>query len=126
MVEDLAREMKASYPDLRRAWALRRQGRRSGYWQLIDPRTCFERVSQRVSGAFDVSVEDLVGTSQRRRISMARKVLAWLCVQEGLSRAEVGRFTGNRTRAAISYAIKSLDQRMADEPELRRQIESLS
>ena len=60
-----------------------------------------------------------------RRVSQARKILAWLCVQEGLSRAEVGRFLNHRSRAAISYLTKSLEKEMAESVDVRQQVESL-
>ncbi len=125
LIENLAREVKGSYPELRRAWAMQRHGRGSRYWQLIDPRSTYDRSANRVADALGVSVEDMVGPSQCRRTSSARKILAWVCVQQGLSRAEVGRFLGGRTRAAISYGIKTLNLRLEGEPELRRQVESL-
>ncbi|MHC5062995.1 MAG: DnaA N-terminal domain-containing protein [Planctomycetota bacterium] len=124
-IENLAREVKGSYPELRRAWAMQKHGRGSRYWELIDPRSTFDRFADRVADALGVSVDEMVGQSQSRRISMARKTLAWVCVQQGLSRAEIGRFLGGRTRAAISYGIKTLNKRLEGEPELRRQIESL-
>ena len=55
----------------------------------------------------------------------ARKIMAWLCVQEGLSRAEVGRFMNNRSRAAISYLTRSLEEEMARSTDIRRTVESL-
>ena len=56
---------------------------------------------------------------------MARKVLSFLCVQDGLSRAEVGRFMSGRTRAAVSYMTRSLAQDMAQKPEVRALVEGL-
>ncbi|MCA8943744.1 MAG: AAA family ATPase, partial [Planctomycetes bacterium] len=97
-IEELARNVRGGYPELRKAWSLERDGGRTHerYWQLIEPRSLFDRVQRRVSEALGVSLEELVGQSQRRRASHARKVLAWLCVREGLNRAEVGRFLGGR------------------------------
>ncbi len=127
-IEDLARSVRGGYPELRRAWAVDRDGGRHAdrYWQLIEPRSVFDRLQQRVAEALDVTPEELTGGSQRRRASQARKVLAWLCVQEGLSRAEVGRYLGGRTRAAISYSIKSLEKDMAENEALRLRVEGLS
>jgi hypothetical protein len=127
-IEELARRARGSYPEIRGAWTAERHGAgaRERYWQLIEPRSVFTRACERVGAAFDVGAEDLVGTSQRRRTSLARKVLAWLCVREGLSRAEIGRYLGGRTRAAISYSIKSLEEDMAGDTELRRRVEGLA
>lgn len=126
-IEDLARNSRGGYPELRAAWGADRAGGRTAerYWQLIEPRSLFERMQKRVVEALGVDPDELASDSQRRRASHARKVLSWLCVQEGLNRAEVGRFLGNRTRAAISYSIKTLEKSMAADPELRRSVEAL-
>ncbi len=126
-IERLAREVKGGYPELKRAWLIDRHARpelQRHYFELIDPRSTFERIRDEIVERFDVPVDELVGSSQRRRVSHARKVLSWLCVQDGLSRAEVGRYMG-RTRAAISYAIKSLEKDMDEDPALRRELEGL-
>jgi chromosomal replication initiation ATPase DnaA len=126
-IEDLARRVQGGYPDLRRAWALERDGgrvhRRS--FDLIEPQSAFARLCARVQQRFEIDAAELCGKSQRRITSRARKILAWLCVQEGLSRAEIGRCLGRRTRAAISYSIKALEAEMASDAELRRLVESL-
>lgn len=128
-VEDLARSVRGGYHELRRAWAEDRDRGGAGtsprYWKLIDPRPTFDRICKRVANACDVDAEELAGQTQRRRVSQARKILSWLCVQEGLSRAEVGRYLGGRTRAAISYAIKSLESEMVADAELKRRVEGL-
>lgn len=125
-IENLAQHSAASYPDLRAAWTRSREGalpRR--YLELVDPARVFQRVLERVSERLGVETAALLGKGQGRQISMARKVLAFLCVQEGLSRAEVGRFLAGRTRAAISYMTKTLAADMASKPEVRRLVEGL-
>ena len=128
-VESLAQQVQGGYLDLRRAWALERHGfaseRHAGYLKLIDPGAVFRRVLQRVAGRLQLQDADLLGRSQRRQISLARQMLAYLCVQEGLSQAEVGRYLGKRSRAAISYCIKTLEQRMVTSAEIRAQVEAL-
>ena len=79
----------------------------------------------RVCERLGVSAQELLGKGQGRRLSQARKVLAFLCVQEGLSRAEVGRFLGARTRAAVSYMTKSLAEDMAGSNDVRALVEGL-
>ena len=126
-VEDLARKMRGSYRDLRRAWALQREGRRmpTEYLRLIEPRSVFNQFRDRVAQRMGVTATELVGRSQARRVSQARKILAYLCVQEGLTRAELGRMLNGRSRAAISYSIKSLEREMAASPRVRQQVEGL-
>lgn len=128
-VEGLARDVKGSYSDLQRAWTMRRHGldheRHGNYLQLIDPSREFQRLRDRVSTKLDVPVEDLVGKSQTRRVTLARQALAWLCVRGGLSQAEVGRHMRGRSRASISYSIKTIEKRMADSAETRQLIEGL-
>ncbi|MBZ0151875.1 MAG: hypothetical protein K8J09_10115, partial [Planctomycetes bacterium] len=65
------------------------------------------------------------GKRQGRAISRARKVLAWLCLQNGLSGSEVGRFLAGRTRAAVSYMALTLQEEMKTSSELRTLVEEL-
>jgi chromosomal replication initiator protein len=124
-IESLAQHASGSYPELRAAWARSRAGRPAHYLQLIDPGRVFPRLCERVCERLGVAAADLLGKGQTRQLSLARKVLAFLCVQEGLSRAEVGRFLGRRTRAAVSYMTKSLAADMAGKPEVRALVEGL-
>jgi chromosomal replication initiation ATPase DnaA len=125
-IESLAQRAEVGYPELRAAWAVSRNGGLPPkYLELIDPGRVFARVRDRVCAQLQVSSQDLLGKSQGRRLSMARKVLAFLCVQEGLSRAEVGRFLCSRTRAAVSYMTRSLEEEMANSPETRALVEGL-
>ena len=128
-VETMAQQVQGGYLDLRRAWALQKHGladeRHSGYLQLIDPGTVFRRLHGQVASRLGVLEQDIVGRSQQRKVSFARQVLAYLCVQEGLSQAEVGRYLGRRSRAAISYCIKTLEGRMVRSAEIRQQVEGL-
>lgn len=127
-IERLAREVQGGFPELRRAWALDRHRSHpyieKKYFELIDPRRAFDRARDRVAAAYGIDPAELCGESQRRRVSQARKVLCWLCVRSGLSRAEVGRYLG-RTRAAISYAMKSLEGELAADEALLREVEGL-
>ncbi len=128
-IETMAQQVQGGYLDLRRAWALQKHGlaseRHPGYLQLIDPATVFRRLHGRVAQRLGIPQDDILGRSQHRRVSFARQVLAYLCVQEGLSRAEVGRYLGRRSRAAISYCIKTLEKRMAQSAGIRQQVEGL-
>ena len=62
---------------------------------------------------------------EAQAVSRARKVLAMACRQHGLSGSEVGRFLNGRTRAAISYMVRSLEKELERSPELRAQLEGL-
>jgi chromosomal replication initiator protein len=125
----LAQDVQGGFPELRRAWSIERQGahdpRHARYFELIDPRGTFERVRAAVAERFDVPVPDLMGDTQRRRVSQARKVLALVCVRAGLSRAEVGRFLG-KTRAAVSYMIQSIEAELGGDAELAALVEAVS
>lgn len=126
-IEQLARDVRGSWSDLRHAWAAQRRGLpvTKSHLQLIEPRGTFERLCARVGQRLQISLEELLAEGQGRRVSFARQVLAYLCVQEGLTRAEVGRYLGGRSRASISYAIKALEERMAQSETVRRQVEEL-
>ncbi len=127
-IHRLAQDVTGGFPELRRAWSLERHRDRPAtqkrYFELIDPRSTFERARGAVAAAFGVEIEELMGDTQRRRVSQARKVLAMLCVRSGLSRAEVGRFLG-KTRAAVSYMIQSLELELIADSELAQRVESL-
>ena len=128
-VEELARRVQGTWPEVREAWNLQRERRSPGcrtrYLELIEPGSAFWRLLARITARLSVTEEELMGRGQARRVTQARKVLAWLCVQEGLSQAEVGRFMRGRQRATVSYWTRSLRTEMARSAEVRRLVESL-
>ncbi len=125
-VEALAQEGVGSYPELRALWAQRRGASLPPkYLELIDPARVFARLRDRVAAACGVEAGALAAKGQGRAISRARKVLAWLCQQQGLSGGEIGRFLGGRTRAAVSYMCLSLQDELAKSPELRALVQEL-
>lgn len=125
-VENMARRCGGTYPELRASWARGRAGKPPArYLELIDPGRVFARTRERVARQFGVTADDLLGKSQSRAVSRARKVLALLCLEQGLSGGEVGRFLGGRTRASVSYMVRSLQTEMARSAELRGVIEGL-
>jgi chromosomal replication initiator protein len=125
-VEALAQQVQGTFPELRAAWASARGSRLPPkYLELIDPRAVFLRLRDRVAEKCGVAVDELPGKRQGRAISRARKVLAYLCLQQGLSGSEIGRFLGGRTRAAVSYMTLSLQQELTESAELRQLIEEL-
>jgi chromosomal replication initiation ATPase DnaA len=126
-VEALAQDVPGTFPELRAAWAKSRgQTLPPKYLELIDPGRVFARLRDRVAEKCAVPVQELPGKRQGRAVSRARKLLAWLCLQNGLSGSEVGRFLGGRTRAAVSYMALSLQKDLAASPELRRLLEELT
>lgn len=125
-IEGLAQRASGGFPELRAAWSRTRDGSfPRKYLELIDPGRTFGRMCDRVCERMGVDKQELLGMGQGRQVSMARKVLSFLCVQDGLSRAEVGRFMSGRTRAAVSYMTRSLAQDMAQKPEVRALVEGL-
>ncbi|MEY4675440.1 MAG: hypothetical protein RL148_3224 [Planctomycetota bacterium] len=124
-IESLAQSVQGSFPELRAAWAAQRGGRPAKYLELIDPARVYQRVRDRVAQVMGLTAADLAGPRQSRNLSLARKVIAYLCVQEGLSRAEVGRYLNSRSRASVSYMTLSLEQQMADSPEVRAMVEGM-
>lgn len=125
-VESLAQKVDGNFLELRAAWAQTRSGTRPPkYLELIDPASVFARVRDRVGERLGVTVVELLGKGQGRAVSRARKVLAMLCLEQGLSGGEVGRFLGGRTRASVSYMVLSLQEEMAKSAELRQQVEAL-
>jgi chromosomal replication initiator protein len=126
-VESLAQQVNGSFPELRAAWAQSRGASLPPkYLELIDPSRVFARLRDRVAEQCGLPAQELVGKRQGRAISRARKILAYLCLQQGLSGSEVGRFLGGRTRAAVSYMALSLQEELAKSADLRLQVEALS
>ena len=130
-VEALAQDCPGTYPELRAAWTRSRQANGNGrvlppkYLELIDPARVFARLRDQVAERFTVTAQDLLGKSQSRALSRARKVLALACLKHGLRGSEVGRFLNGRTRAAVSYMARSLQEELETSPELRAQLEGL-
>ena len=129
-VERLARDVRGTFTEVRRAWVLDKQGHSPAhsrpYLKLIDPGAVYRKVRDRVCERLGVLPADLLGESQARRASFARQVLAWLCVKDGLSQAEIGRFLGGRSRASICYAMKALEKRMGESSEVRELVEGMT
>ena len=126
MVESVAQQ-PATFPELRAAWARARGAKLPPkYLELIDPGSVFARLRDRVAEKCGVPAQELPGKRQGRAISRARKMLAYLCLQQGLSGSEVGRFLGGRTRAAVSYMALSLQTELANSAELRQLLEGLA
>lgn len=125
-VESLAERLHGSWPELRTAWLEAKNGRPpSRYLELADARKRFLRLRDRIATHFAVTTDSLMGPKQSRNLSLARKVLAWLCVQDGLSRAEVGRFLSQRSRSAVSYMTRSLEEEMKSSETVRSMVEGL-
>jgi chromosomal replication initiation ATPase DnaA len=125
-IESLAQKVTGSYPEIRGAWAASRgQNLPTRYLELIDPARVFGRVRDRIAERYGISPSDLCGKGQGRALSRARKVMALLCQQQGLSGGEIGRFL-KRTRAAVSYMLLSLQKELDKSPDLRREVEGLA
>lgn len=126
-VERLAQQVAGGYPEVRAAWAAQRgTPLPPKYLELIDPSRVFAKLRDRVAEKCAVPVQELPGKRQGRAVSRARKILAWLCLQNGLTGSEVGRFLGGRTRAAVSYMALSLQEELAKSPELRELVEAIA
>lgn len=125
-IESLAQKVTGSYPEIRVAWAASRgHTLPPRYLELIDPARVFGRVRDRIAERYGISTSDLCGKGQGRALSRARKVMALLCQEQGLSGGEIGRFL-RRTRAAVSYMLLSLQKELDKSPELRREVEELT
>ncbi|MBM4061012.1 MAG: hypothetical protein FJ265_07930 [Planctomycetes bacterium] len=125
-VEALAARCDGNFAELRAAWAQARGAALPPrYLELIDPARVFANLRDRVADRFAVAAAALPGKGQGRALSRARKVLAMLCLQQGLTGSEVGRFLGGRTRAAVSYLVRSLEGELARSAELRQLVEGL-
>lgn len=78
-----------------------------------------------VCGAFSLSRAQLLGSSRGRTETLARQAAFYLlCRRYGLSASEAGRVMGRDHTAAL-YSIRSLEQKMKNDPLLEKLVEQL-
>jgi chromosomal replication initiator protein len=80
-----------------------------------------------VAEAFDVSVEDLKGSSRRREISHARQIGMYLIRQHtGLSLPKVGEVFGGKDHTTVLYSCDKIAQLRNTDPNLSQTLRQLS
>ncbi|MEG3869871.1 MULTISPECIES: chromosomal replication initiator protein DnaA [unclassified Microcoleus] len=80
-----------------------------------------------VAEEFDVSVEDLKGSSRRREISLARQIGMYLIRQHtGLSLPKVGEVFGGKDHTTVLYSCDKIAQLRNTDPNLAQTLRQLS
>ena len=76
-----------------------------------------------ISDNYGIKVEDLVGTARNRNTSRARQTAMYLLHRDlKLTLKATGRLLGGRDHKTISHGIRQMQQRLAGEPQLVRDI----
>jgi chromosomal replication initiation ATPase DnaA len=121
-IEEIARDVRGSFVELRRAWQAVRKGlpHHAGTFRFVDPGAVFRRQIERIAKRLGLVEAEIVGGGQGRKASLARQWLAFECLREGMSQAEIGRHMDGRSRAAIHYAIRTFERRCSEDPEIRK------
>jgi chromosomal replication initiator protein len=89
------------------------------------PRT-LEQIMRAVARAYGVAVEELRGRSRRRRLVRPRQLAMYICrTSTDASLKDIGR-AFNRDHTSVMYAIGIVEQRVAERPQLRYELEALA
>jgi chromosomal replication initiator protein len=86
-----------------------------------------EAVLQAVVDIFQVSIEDLKGSSRRREISLARQVAMYLMRQHtDLSLPKVGEVLGGKDHTTVMYGCEKINQLKSQDSDLAQTLRKLS
>ena len=85
-----------------------------------------ERILNRVSQLFDISLADLQSNRRDARITRARQIAIYLIKElTELSLTDIGRCLGQRSHSAIHYSLQQISSKLPKDRILSQQIESL-
>lgn len=80
-------------------------------------------ITHAVADTFDIPVEDLIGKKRDRRTALARHAAMYLMRKHTTSSfAEIGRELGNRNHATVLHGCNRIEQELAQNPRLDRQL----
>jgi len=86
-----------------------------------------EHVIDAVTGYYNVRLSDLQSKRRHKSITAPRQVCMWLARRHTrFSLEEIGGYFGGRDHTTVMHAIRIVDQRISDDPELNRNIEYLN
>jgi chromosomal replication initiator protein len=89
--------------------------------------TSSEKILQVVTQHFNVSIEDLKGSSRRREISSARQIGMYLMRQHtNLSLPKIGEVFGGKDHTTVMYSCEKIAQQQEQNPELHQTLRQLS
>ncbi|HMQ23307.1 MAG TPA: hypothetical protein PKE00_12505, partial [Planctomycetota bacterium] len=84
-----------------------------------------EHIVHRVADAFACEVDALRGPQSTRRHSLPRHVVVFVARRAGISGAEMARRLGWSSASSASYAVGHVEDRMRDDPDFRRVVQSI-
>ncbi len=84
-----------------------------------------EHIVHRVADAFACEVDALRGPQSTRRHSLPRHVVVFVARRAGISGAEMARRLGWSSASSASYAVRHVEDRMRDDPDFRRVVQSI-
>ena len=84
-------------------------------------------IMDRTAAYFDVTVDELCGSSRSRTLANARQIAMYLCRElTDLSLPKIGQQFGGRDHTTVMYADRKIRQLMGDRPQLYQQISELT
>jgi chromosomal replication initiator protein len=84
-------------------------------------------IVEEVCRHFGLSEDELVSSGRTRRLVVPRQVAMWLCRQHTQAAlTEIGQRLGGRDHATVLHALGKIEQRLADDVELRETIARLA
>lgn len=85
-----------------------------------------EVIMKAVCKQFDIKVADLKGSKRARAIAQPRQIAMYLCRKHtGISYPEIGKAFGGKDHTTALNAFNRIRDRMEEEPDLRRQVETI-
>jgi chromosomal replication initiator protein len=76
---------------------------------------------------FDLSVEDLYGSSRSQMIALARQIAMYLCREmTNLSLPKIGQLFGNRDHTTVMYANKKIGELMKERRSVYNQVTDIT
>ncbi len=86
-----------------------------------------EAVLAAVADSFQLSVDDLIGISRKRSVSVARQVAMFLMRHHiGLSLNKIGLTFGGKDHTTVLYSCEKVEQMQREDPILSRQIQDIA
>jgi len=86
-----------------------------------------DKILQVIAESFQVSIEDLKGSSRRREISSARQIGMYLMRQyTNLSLPKIGEVFGGKDHTTVMYSCEKIAQQQKQNPELNQTLRQLS
>ena len=91
------------------------------------PELSSDHILQTVAEHFDISLEEILSSSRKREVAMARQVAMYLC-RENLrhSYPKLGRIFGGKDHTSVLYSCRKIAALQKEDPEMKRLIGTLS